>query len=76
MAIEWSVAKSSLDDTLGAAFDLEYDLNNDGEKDLLVTNHEGNNKASIYAYEGPSNPFTGDWIRHTLLTDIKTEKAE
>lgn len=66
-----------IDDTLGSAFDLQLtDLNADGQKDLLVTNHEPDSKASVFAYEIPKMPKSAaiPWPRHTLLTGIKTTR--
>jgi hypothetical protein len=61
-----------IDKNLGSAFDLEYvDLNLDGKKDLLVTNHEGKNGA-VFAYEIPANFLTDTWNRRTLLDGIET----
>jgi hypothetical protein len=81
LSLHWqeqgSWVSRTLDDTLGAAFDLEWtDLNGDGRKDLLVTNHEGSAaKAAIFAYEIPQSPKIQKWTRHSLLTSIKTEKG-
>lgn len=63
-----------LDNTLGSAFDIQLsDLNQDGEIDLLVSNHEGDAKASVFAYE--FNPTTLDIkSRHTLLRGIETKQ--
>jgi hypothetical protein len=61
-----------IDKNLGSAFDLEYvDLNLDGKKDLLVTNHEGKNGA-VFAYEIPTNFISDAWNRRTLLEGIET----
>lgn len=72
--------KSSIDDNLGSAFDLELtDLNLDGQLELLVTNHEPDEKASVFAYEIPKHLPTPmakqlHWKRHTLLTGIETRQ--
>lgn len=62
----------TIDATLGAAFDLErVDLNGDGIKDLLVTNHEADaSKAGIFAYEIPTDWKLASWTRHTLRADV------
>lgn len=81
LSLHWqdngSWVSKTLDDTLGAAFDLELvDLNGDGHLDLLVSNHEGSaDKAAIYGYEIPAAPREDAWTRHTLLSGIKTEKG-
>jgi hypothetical protein len=63
-----------LDDILGSAFDVQLDdLNRDGNLDLLVTNHEADAKASVFAYEfDPSSLQIKH--RHTLLTGIETRQ--
>ncbi|NBX16038.1 MAG: hypothetical protein EBR09_01590 [Proteobacteria bacterium] len=63
-----------LDNTLGAAFDIQLnDLNADGKIDLLVTNHEPDSKASVFGYE--FDPYTLKILkRHTLLTGIETRQ--
>lgn len=63
-----------LDDTLGAGFDIQIeDLNADGNPDLLVTNHEPDLKASVFAYE--FDPQSLRIVRrHTLLTGIETRQ--
>jgi hypothetical protein len=40
----------------------------------LVTNHQGDTTASVFAYEIPSDLMHGKWIRHTLLTGIVTRQ--
>ncbi|NQD36609.1 VCBS repeat-containing protein [Permianibacter sp. IMCC34836] len=75
---EGGVLKSRvLDSSLGAAFDVSIeDLNNDGRRDLLVTNHENQAaKAAVFAYEVPQEVKTGTFIRHTLLTNIQTRNS-
>jgi hypothetical protein len=63
-----------IDASLGNAFDvLAEDINLDGRKDLVVTNHQGDSSASVYAYEVPSDFTRSAWTKHTLLTGIKTE---
>lgn len=64
--------RTLLDDTLGSAFDLELkDINNDGKVDLLVTNHEPDEKAAVFTYEIPEN-LTDKWTRHTLFSGFVT----
>ena len=63
-----------IDDQIGAAFDLSLeDLNNDGKLDLLVTNHRGDARASIFAYEIPTDFKKGKFKRHTLMSGILTK---
>lgn len=66
-----------LDETIGPAYDAELvDLNNDGARDLLITNHVGDSGGSVYGYEIPSDFRKGDFKRHTLATGFAvTEKG-
>lgn len=60
-----------IDQSIGAPFDLELsDLNHDGSKDLLVTNHVAS--GSVFAYQIPKDFKHETWTRRTLLTNIKT----
>ena len=53
---------TTLDDKKGAMFGVELvDLNGDGKKDLLVTNHDGSGNGGVFAYE-----LTDKWTRHDL----------
>jgi hypothetical protein len=64
-----------IDDTILQAFDVQVvDLDGDGKKELLATNHEeakDEAKAGVFAYEVPSAPRTGTWTKHTLTTGFK-----
>lgn len=57
----------------GHIFDVQLvDLNGDGKKDVLVTNHQGNKEAphgSVYGYEVPQN-IKDPWPRHLLATNF------
>jgi hypothetical protein len=67
----WS--ERAIDRELGSPFDLQLsDINNDGRLDLLVTNHENNAKAGVFAYEIPEDLQTGEWTRHTLYQGFVT----
>jgi len=65
-----------IDGQAGALFDTQYiDLNNDGKKDLLVTNHMHDaNQAAVFAYTVPENWQTDPWPRYVLATNITTRK--
>ena len=64
--------RTIIDNRLGKAFDIEIkDINADGKKDLLVTNHENDDFASVFAYEIPDN-LDEKWTRHTLYSGFKT----
>jgi len=70
-----SIKKQVIDTTIGPVFDIQIvDLNNDGNLDLLVTNHVDNATLSgVYAYEIPKD-FTSEWPKHVLANDIPTLK--
>lgn len=52
---------------LGMLFGFEIkDLNGDGKKDLLVTNHENDHNAAVFALEIPKNFKNEPWPFHTL----------
>jgi hypothetical protein len=64
-----------VDAALGSAFDLEIvDVNADGRDDLLVTNHEADAKAAVFAYEIPVDMKAGTFTRHTLIEGIETRQ--
>lgn len=81
---DWSNTKNIktkvLDDTTGSLFDLQLtDLNGDGNVDLLVSNHQGNNAkppASVYAFDFVQ-PVTipPTFKRHTLVSGIPTRQS-
>ncbi|KAK6212596.1 hypothetical protein LQW54_005181 [Pestalotiopsis sp. IQ-011] len=58
----------TIDGTVGAAFDAQYvDVNGDGKKDLLVSNHQGDGTGGVYAYEVPDDVTAAkSYVRHTL----------
>lgn len=65
-----------IDDSIGQVFDVQIsDLNNDGNKDLLVTNHEGGNKGLVLAYEVPKDLAKGAFTKHVLLKNIETRQG-
>ena len=65
-----------IDNKCGSAFDLEVaDLNGDGRRDVVLTNHENNANASVFAYEIPADWRTGLWPRHTLVSGIETRQG-
>lgn len=63
-----------LDSTLGSAFDIQLsDLNRDGRLELLVSNHESDAKASVFAYEFDPETLQVK-TRHTLISGIETKQ--
>lgn len=66
-----------IDVTLGAADCVSVvDLNADGTKDLLVSNHEGDAGGSVYGYEIPQDVLGGSYTRYQIATDFPvTEKG-
>lgn len=67
--------RTIIDANVGSAFAVTVvDLNRDGSKELLVTNHENrSDESAVFAYEIPNNIEDGDWTRHTLLTGLITQ---
>ena len=64
--------KEVVADDLGPVFDLVWeDLNGDGSKDFLVTNHVNGPKSGIFVFERKP---TGDWVRRTLLSGLETRR--
>lgn len=48
------------------------DLNGDGNRQLLINNHESDDKTNgIWAYEFPADPMNDDWSRQTIASDFK-----
>ncbi|KAI8925818.1 hypothetical protein BC831DRAFT_512173 [Entophlyctis helioformis] len=61
---------TDIDPAIGDAFDLQFvDLNGDGKKDLLVTNHLANSQGAVYAYEVPAD-VSKPWPRRTLAAQF------
>jgi hypothetical protein len=62
-----------IDSEIGSAFDLSLiDLNGDGRLNILVTNHEADEKAAVFAYEIPADPIHDEYKRHILMAGFKT----
>ena len=67
------VGEKTIDDTdILAAYNVSMvDLNSDGNRELLVNNHETkNSKTGIWAYEFPEDPMNDDWTRKTVASDF------
>lgn len=68
-----------LDGDIGAPFDVQVvDVNGDGTKDLLISNHQGDGTGGVYAYEIPDDitDATG-YTRHTLAEGFPvTQKGQ
>ena len=65
-----------LDESIGPAYMVELvDLNDDGRRDLLVTNHVGGTGGSVYGYEIPTDVQNGEFKRHTLATDFPVTES-
>ena len=70
---EWEY--SIIDDTVGEAFDVQIaDLDQNGSVELLVTNHENDEKAAVFVYT--VNTDSGiEFTRHTILEGIETKQG-
>ena len=65
-----------LDESIGPAYMVEIaDLNNDGRRDLLVTNHVGGTGGCVYGYEIPTDIQNGEFKRHTLATGFPVTES-
>jgi len=66
------VEKRIIDTDILSAYSVTYaDLNGDGEKELMVNNHETKDSLNgIWAYSFPRNWMTGEYTKHTLTTDF------
>lgn len=62
-----------IDDSILSAYSVTFaDLNGDGVRELMVNNHEKDEKTNgIWAYEQPKDWMTGDWTRQTLASGFK-----
>ena len=71
------IGSRDIDVTIGPAFCVSVvDLNADGTKDLLVSNHEDDAGGSVYGYEIPQDVLRGSYTRHQIATDFPvTEKG-
>lgn len=69
-----------LDGGVGAAFDVQVvDVDGDGARDLLVSNHQGDGTGGVYAYEIPRGDITdaSAYTRHTLAEGFPvTQKGQ
>jgi hypothetical protein len=64
-----------LDSTAGAVFDSQFvDVDGDGKKDLLVSNHQGDGTGAVYAYEIPATvTYAKGYTRHTLASGFPVD---
>lgn len=69
------VAKRTIDTSVLSAYSVTYaDINGDGIKELMVNNHEKDNKkTAIYAFSFPSDWMTGDFTKHLIASDFKNK---
>jgi hypothetical protein len=55
---------------IGSPFDAEFvDVNGDGKKDVLVTNHESDGKGAVFVYEVPAD-VKQPWPKHVIAKDF------
>lgn len=66
-----------IDTEILSAYSVTFaDLNGDGERELMVNNHETDDATNgIWAYEAPKYWMTGEWTKHTLATNFKNAKS-
>jgi len=67
------IESKTIDDTqILSAYNVSMvDLNNDGNRQLLVNNHETKDKLNgIWAYEFPKDPMNDDWTRKTVASNF------
>ena len=67
------IASKTIDDTnIFSAYNVSMvDLNSDGNRQLLVNNHETrNSKSGVWAYEFPADPMNDDWNRQTIASNF------
>jgi hypothetical protein len=72
------VAKRDIDSTeILSAYSVNYtDLNADGSMELLVNNHEKDNKTNgIWVYKFPANWMTGTFTRTPIATGFKNKPS-
>jgi len=62
-----------IDGTIDQVYSVQLvDINNDGNKELLVNNHEtDSSKAGVFLFSIPSDLFNGDYTRKTIATGFK-----
>ena len=61
------------DETILDAYSVALvDLNNDGQLELLVNNHETDDKTNgVFAYSVPADPMKGDFVKYTIASGFK-----
>jgi len=68
-----------IDDNMGKPFAVDYvDLDADGTKELLVTNHQGPDDEilpAVFAYEVPADLLAGEYPRHSLAYGVSECKT-
>jgi hypothetical protein len=62
-----------IDNTIGSAYHIEIvDLNNNGKKSLLVSNHETKaENGAVFVYDIPENLRSGTFKKHVVANDFK-----
>lgn len=62
-----------IDGTLDQVYSVQLvDINNDGNSELLVNNHEtDNSKAGVFLFSVPKDLFNGNYERKTIATGFK-----
>ena len=65
------ISERDIDTTIGPAYDTIFvDLNMDGNKELVVTNHKDGKGGEVYAYEVPKDVIKGSYTKHLLASNF------
>lgn len=61
-----------IDNTILSAYSVTFaDINGDGQRELMVNNHETDDSTNgIWAYEMPNYWMTGEFKKHTIATEF------
>lgn len=70
------ISAANIDAGIGPAYDVKLvDLDADGKRELLVTNHVGGNGGGLFAYDVPADISRGNFTKHVLATGFKVRPS-